>query len=59
MQKGLDYRFKIGKFKDKTVEQVCQINPDYIIYIHARQDIKLSFQFEVLQKCFLWQSILK
>lgn len=59
MQKGLDYRFKTGKFRDKTVNQVCQINPDYIIYIHARQDIKLHFNTEVLKKCFLWQYILK
>lgn len=57
--KGIDYKFKSGKFKDKTVSKVCEINPDYILHIHNNIKKKLRFTMEVINKACYWQLNLK
>lgn len=59
MSKGLDYKFKSGLFKNKTVSQVCDMNPDYILNLHDNSTIKLSFNKQVLTKCYKSQFNLK
>lgn len=57
--KGLDYKFKSGKFKDKTVREVVDINPDYLIYLHFNFKARIFFSEDVLVKCYKSQFQLK
>lgn len=57
--KGLNYKFKSGLFKGKTVKQVVSINPNHILALHDAIKVNLSFNREVLQACYKSQFQLK
>lgn len=45
--KGLDYVFRSGKYQGKTVKEIVEGDPDYILFLHNKTPI--DFHISVIE----------